>query len=172
MVTCLSFQGIHPVLDESVFVCDTVRIIGDVTIGSYTNIWHHVTIRGDVNQITIGKRTNIQDGTVCHVTRGTGALSIGDEVTIGHHVTLHGCTLMSRSFVGMSATVMDGAIVETHSMVAAGALVTPGKVVKSGELWAGSPAKFFRKLTDDEITFIGTSAQNYCELSDIYRAEV
>ena len=134
-------------------------------------------LRGDGNVIRIGARTNIQDGTVIHVNQekdgGRGksglACNIGADVTVGHLALLHACTLEDGSFVGMKACVMDGAVVETGGMVAAGALVTPGKRVRKGELWAGSPAKLMRALTDAELKYFGYSAQHYAELAASYR---
>src|SRR5690606_27614238 len=123
---------------------------GDVTVGAETGIWFGCVLRGDVDRIRIGARTNIQDGTVVHVSHRDGPTVIGDEVTVGHLALLHACTLEDRSFVGMKACVMDGAVVESGAMVAAGALVTPGKRVPSGQLWAGSPARPMRDLTEAE----------------------
>lgn len=164
----LTFNDMTPELGKDVFVASSANIIGDVEIGAYSNIWFGVTIRGDVNKIRIGKCTNIQDGTVCHVTHKTGPLSIGDDVTIGHNATIHACTLENGAFVGMGAVVMDGAIVESGAMVAAGAVLTPGKRVKSGEVFAGVPAKFFRDMTLEEIKYIPWSAQHYVTLAKTY----
>lgn len=162
------YKNITPTLGTDVFVAPSAHLIGDVAVGDQSNIWFGVTIRGDVNTVRIGKRTNIQDGTVCHVTAGTGPLSIGDEVTIGHNATVHACTLEDGSFVGMGATVMDGAVVESGAMVAAGALVSPGKRVKKGQVFAGVPAKPFRAMTPEEVKYIPWSAQHYVELAKNY----
>lgn len=137
-------------------------------MGEESSLWFQCSVRGDVNTISIGARSNIQDNSVIHVTRYSGPTVIGDEVTVGHGVILHACELQSRSFIGMGATVMDGVVVESHAMVAAGALVTPGKRIPAGELWAGSPAKFFRKLTEQETAHIAESADNYVRLSREY----
>lgn len=162
------YKDITPTIGDDVFVAPSASIIGDVEIGDQTNIWYGVTIRGDVNTVRIGKRTNIQDGTVCHVTANTGPLFIGSGVTIGHNATIHACTLEDGSFVGMGATVMDGAVVESGAMVAAGALVSPNKVVRKGEVWAGVPAKLFRPMTEDEVKYMPWSEKHYVELAKNY----
>lgn len=164
----LPFKGKFPKISDKAFIAPGAVIIGDVEIGEYSSVWPNVVIRGDVNYIRIGKRTNIQDGTVIHVTRHSvagegenGTTLIGDNITIGHNAMLHACKLENACFVGMSSTIIDGAIVEAGAMVAAGAVVTPNKIVKSGELWAGNPAKFMREMRQPEKDFIMKSAQNY-----------
>lgn len=155
-----------PQLGENVFVAVNAAVVGDVEIGDLTNIWYGVQIRADVNSVRIGKHTNIQDGTVCHVTAGSenGNLTIGSYVTIGHNATVHACTLEDYAFVGMGATVLDGAVVESHAMLAAGALLTNNKRVPTGEIWAGNPAKFFRKMTKKELAYAEWSADHYVKL--------
>lgn len=150
------------------FVAETACLIGDVRIGAQSSIWYGCTLRGDVNNIIIGKRTNIQDGTVIHVSSTTQGTYIGDDVTVGHIALLHACTIGDRAFIGMQACVMDDATVESDAMVAAGALVTPGKTVPSGQLWAGSPAKYMRDLTKDELEFLKFSAERYALLGQEY----
>jgi carbonic anhydrase/acetyltransferase-like protein (isoleucine patch superfamily) len=162
----LPFKGIYPKISEKAFIAPSAVIIGDVEIGDYSSIWPGVVIRGDVNIIRIGKKTNIQDGTVIHVTRPSiagegGQTIIGDNITVGHNVTLHACTLEDECFIGMSATVLDGVIVKSGGMVAAGALVTYKKTVPAGQIWAGNPAKFMREMTEKEKEFIAISAENY-----------
>ena len=164
-----NYQGVTPKLDASVFCVDSAEIIGEVEIGAQSNIWFQVVIRGDVNFIKIGERTNVQDGSVIHVTRKTHPTIIGDDVTIGHNVTLHGCEIGNRCLIGMGSIVLDGAVVEDDSMVAAGSLVTPGKTVSSGTLFAGSPAVYKRQLTADEISDLKKSAQNYLNYSENYK---
>jgi len=154
-------QGISPTISLKAFVAPGAAIIGDVQIGAESGIWFGCVIRGDVNYIRIGERTNVQDGTVIHVTRKTGPTIIGSGVTIGHAVLMHACTVEDNAFIGMRATLMDGVVVESGAQVAAGALVTPGKRVPAGQLWAGSPAKYFRDLTEAERNFIPVSADNY-----------
>lgn len=162
--------GISPTISGKAFIAPGAAVIGDVEIGADTGVWFGCVIRGDVNIIRIGERTNIQDGTVIHVTRDTAPTHIGSNVTIGHSVLLHGCTLEDSCFIGMRATLMDGAVVESGAMVAAGALVTPGKRVPSGQLWAGSPAKYFRDLTSEEKAFFAISAENYVRHAREYLA--
>jgi carbonic anhydrase/acetyltransferase-like protein (isoleucine patch superfamily) len=163
-----SYRGVQPKLADRVFVAPNAYIIGDVEIGEDSSIWFNCTVRGDVNNITIGKRTNIQDGTVIHVSSTTQGTYIGDDVTVGHMALLHACTVGDRAFIGMKACVMDDAVVEADAMVAAGALVTSGKTVKSGELWAGTPAKKMRDLTREEIEFLRFSAKRYVTLAHEY----
>ena len=161
----LPFKGARPVLAERVFVAPGAHVIGDVEIGPGASIWYGCVLRGDVNEIRIGRRVNIQDGTVMHVaTHGQGCY-VGDDSSIGHMALLHACTLQDRAFVGMKAVVMDGATVESDAMVAAGALVTPGKVVRSGELWAGWPAKKMRDLTEDDRKMMDWTATHYADLA-------
>ena len=166
----IPFLGITPRLDDSVFTVDSCDIIGDVVMGADCSVWFRVVIRGDVNYIRIGSRTNVQDGTVIHVTNKTHPTIIGDDVTIGHNVTIHGCTIGDRCLIGMGAIILDGAVVESDSMIAAGALVAPGTVVKSGSLYVGSPAKFKRELTQAEMDFLPRSAQNYLDYVAMYRS--
>jgi carbonic anhydrase/acetyltransferase-like protein (isoleucine patch superfamily) len=165
----LPYKNILPRIHASAFIAQTAVITGDVEIGEDSGIWFGCVIRGDVNQIRIGARTNIQDGTIVHCTRDKFPCLIGSDITIGHGAILHACILEDGCFVGMGATVMDGARVESGAMVAAGAMVTPGKVVKKGELWSGSPAKHMRPLTSQELAFFPVSAQNYVELAREYK---
>ena len=163
------YRGITPKLHDTVFRVGSAEIIGDVTVGEYSSLWFHVVVRGDVNYIRIGDRTNVQDGTVIHVTNKTHPTIIGDDVTIGHNVTLHGCTIGNRCLIGMGAVIMDGVVVEDDAMIAAGALVTPGTRVASGSLFAGSPARFKRPLTPEEVEFLSQSARNYLEYVKTYQ---
>jgi len=155
------FKGTKPKIDASALVVDSAQIIGEVTIGEESSVWFNAVIRGDVNHISIGKRTNIQDGCVLHVARKSLPLIIGDEVTVGHNSTLHACTIGSQCLIGMAATVMDGAEIGERSIVGAGALVTPGTKIPPKSLVLGSPAKVKRELTDEEIRGIRESAANY-----------
>ncbi len=154
-------NGIFPEIHPTVFIADQAVIIGDVKIGEESSVWFNTVIRGDVNYIRIGKRTNIQDNSVLHVTTNTHPLVIGDEVTAGHGVILHGCTIKDRALIGMGATVLDGAVVESDSLVGAGSLVPPGFKVPSGTLVMGVPAKVKRNLTNKEIEDIKVGASNY-----------
>lgn len=168
----LPYKGVVPKIATDAFVAPSASIIGDVEIGSQTGIWFNVVIRGDVEWIKIGERTNVQDGTVIHVTRNGHPTRIGSGITIGHSAILHACTLEDNCFIGMGALIMDDVIVESGAMVAAGSMVTPGKRVPKGELWAGRPAKLFRKLTQEEIDFIPISAANYAKHVNEYLAEL
>jgi carbonic anhydrase/acetyltransferase-like protein (isoleucine patch superfamily) len=164
-----SYQGKTPQLDESVFRVGSAEIIGDVSIGADSSVWFNVVIRGDVNSIRIGKRTNIQDGTIIHVTHNKHKTSIGNDVSIGHNVTLHGCNVGDRCLIGMGAVVMDGAEVESDSMVAAGALVAPGTRIPTGTLYIGSPARYKRHLSEIEIANLLQSAKNYLNYVKSYK---
>ena len=165
----MPFRGVFPTIDPSAYIAPGVVVIGDVHIGAETNVWPGCVIRGDVNFIRIGARTNIQDGTIIHVTRKTGPTFIGSGITIGHKALLHACRLEDGSFVGMGATVIDGAVVESGAFVAAGAVVTPNKRVPTGQMWAGNPAKYFRELKPEELAYIPESASHYVELAKEYK---
>lgn len=164
----MPYKNIQPTVAENVFIAPNAVVIGDVHIGEHSNVWFGCVIRGDVHRIRIGDRTNIQDGTVIHVTRVTGPTTIGSGVTIGHSALLHACTLEDDCFIGMRATIMDGAVVESGGWVAAGALVTPGKRVPNGQIWAGNPARFLRTISPEEAAFIATSSENYIALAQQY----
>lgn len=155
------FSDKQPVIHHTVFVAESAAVIGDVSIGEESSIWFNTVARGDVNYIVIGKRTNVQDNCVLHVTTDTHPLLIGDDVTVGHRVILHGCTVNDRVLVGMGAIVLDGAVLEQDSFVAAGSVVPPGFVVPEGKLVMGTPSKVKRELTPDEIKGIRDSADNY-----------
>lgn len=174
----LPHHGKWPEIDPSAFVAPSADVIGEVKIGAESSVWFQVVVRGDVESITIGKRTNIQDLTMLHVDRRECPLVIGDEVTVGHKVTLHGCTVGNRVLVGMGATIMNKAVIGDDSIVAAGALVTEGKVFPPKSLIIGAPAKALRELRPEELAFLTKSANNYvgdsreyiatlAELSDI-----
>jgi carbonic anhydrase/acetyltransferase-like protein (isoleucine patch superfamily) len=172
-----SFENIAPHIGEKVFIDVSSVIIGQVTLGDDCSVWPLTAIRGDVNPIKIGARTNIQDGTVCHVTsahEGNGdgnPLIIGNDVTIGHRVVLHGCTLEDECLIGMNSVVLDKAIVKKHVLVGANSLVPPGKILESGYLYLGSPVKQIRALTIDEIAFFKQSAVHYVDLKHKYLEE-
>ena len=157
-----------PKIGQNVWIAPGSWIVGDVEIADDAGIWFNCVLRGDVNNITIGARTNIQDGTVIHVSSTLQGTYIGSDVTVGHSALLHACTIGDAAFIGMQACVMDGAYVESGAMVAAGALVTPGKRVPTGQLWAGSPAKFMRELTPQEKNYIPYSAKHYVDLAKNY----
>lgn len=157
----LPHHGVWPKVDPSVFVAESADIIGDVEIGAESSVWFQVVIRGDVNTIRIGARTNIQDHSMLHVTRRVSPLKIGDDVTVGHRATLHGCTIGDRVLVGMGAIVLDDAVIGDDCVIGAGALVTKGTVVPNGSLVIGMPAKVSRPLKSEEIGFLRQSANNY-----------
>ena len=172
-----AYQGMTPKLDDSVFVDKSAVVIGDVEIGKDSSVWPLTVIRGDMHKIRIGERTSVQDGSVLHITHasdfnpGGYPLIIGDEVTIGHQAMLHGCTIGNQVLIGMKAMVMDGAVVEDKVIIAAGALVPPGKVLESGYMYVGSPAKQARPLTEKELNFFPYTAGNYARLKDKHIAE-
>lgn len=165
----LSYKGLSPRIHPTVFMVESAQVIGDVEIGELSSVWFNAVVRGDVNYIRIGKRTNIQDGCIIHVTRGTHPLHLGDDVTLGHSVTLHGCTIKSRCLIGMGAVVLDGAVVGEDAIVGAGALVLEGTVVLPRTLYVGTPARKARELTEREIKGILESAEHYIEYSNTYR---
>ena len=168
----LKYRKIIPKVDKNVFIAPGSYVIGDVKIGSKSNIWFNVVIRGDVEKIRIGNNTNIQDLTMVHCTTNGHGVEIGSNVTIGHNCVIHDCKIEDNSLIGMSSTILDGAVVKKNSMLAAGSLLTQGKIIKSGELWAGKPAKFLRKLSDKETKFIKKSAKRYYKLSQEYLANL
>ena len=171
----LPYRNVLPRIHPSAFIAPTAVVIGDVEIGKGANIWFNVVIRGDDAPIRIGAGANIQDGTVVHVTydvpgRGEHIPTlIGEGVAIGHMALLHGCTLEAGAFVGMKACVMDRAVVQSCAMVAAGALVAPRKVVKTGELWAGTPARYSRELKPEEIDYMRWVPEHYRRLAEEYK---
>lgn len=177
MMTIRKFETHYPNIHASAYVDDTALVSGDVEIGEDSSVWPMTVIRGDVNQIKIGKRSNIQDGSVLHVTHApnehsekigatqTGyALIIGDDVTIGHKALLHACEIKHRVLVGMGAIVMDGTVVEAETMIAAGSVVPPRKTLESGYLWMGNPARKVRELTHQEKSYLRYSAEHYIRL--------
>ena len=168
------FKGIMPKIGKNIYIDSSSVLVGDIKIGNDVSIWPLVAARGDVNTITIGNNTNIQDGTILHVTRKTASnpngypLIIGSDVTVGHHCMLHGCQLGDRILVGMGAIIMDGAIVEDDVFIGAGTLVPPNKTLKSGYLYVGNPMKQARPLKASEEKFLKQSAINYVNLKNEY----
>jgi carbonic anhydrase/acetyltransferase-like protein (isoleucine patch superfamily) len=165
----LPFKGVLPTIAPDVYIAPTAAVIGDAHIGAGSSIWFAAIVRGDVNEIRIGARTNVQDATTIHVTTGGNGTYIGNDVTIGHNAIIHACTIEDLCLIGMGACLMDGVVIEKNAMVAAGALVTPNKRVPSGQLWAGSPARFMRALKPAELAEIEESAHHYAELAQAYR---
>lgn len=168
------FKKSYPQIAASAWIDDSAVVIGDITIGDDSSVWPMTVIRGDVNSITIGARSNIQDGSVLHVTHAGkhyegAALSIGDDVTVGHKVILHACTIGDRCLIGMGAIIMDKTIVENDVIIGAGSLVAENKILQSGHLYLGGPAKKIRPLTERELKFLRYSAEHYVELAREYR---
>ncbi|MDH4039624.1 MAG: gamma carbonic anhydrase family protein [Gammaproteobacteria bacterium] len=171
--------GSHaPVIGARVLIDPSAVVIGDVELGDDASVWPQVAIRGDMHRIRVGARTSVQDGCVLHITHAGPfntdgwPLQIGSDVTIGHNATLHGCSVGDRVLVGMGATIMDGAVVEDDVVIAAGALVTPGKRLRSGYLYAGSPAREVRTLSEKEMAYFCYSASNYVKLKDRHIKEL
>ena len=171
------YRRVLPTLGARVYIDPFATVVGDVVLGDDVSLWPHVAIRGDVNFVRIGARTNVQDGTVIHVSHdgphaklGGFATVIGADVTIGHRAIVHACEIEDAVLIGMGAIVLDGALVKKHGFVGAGALVPPGRTVGEGELWLGNPARLARKLSDAEIEALYYSAQHYVGLKDEYLA--
>ena len=171
-----TFENSTPQIAASAYVDETALVIGAVKIDEDVSLWPRVVARGDVNTIEIGARTNIQDGTILHVSHdsesapGGFALSIGADITVGHQAILHGCTIEDRCLVGMAATVMEGAILRTGTILGAGSLVPPGRELEGGFLWVGSPARRVRALSKQEEDFLDYSARHYVELKNRHLA--
>lgn len=174
----LSYQGISPKLAKSAFVHPQACVIGDVHLGEHASVWPGTVVRGDVNFIRIGAGTNVQDLSALHVSHKSSwdpqgsPLIIGNHVTIGHKVILHGCTVEDECLIGMGSIVMDKVIIQKHVLLAAGSLVPEGKVLESGYLYLGSPAKKMRPLTEKEIAHFLYSAEHYMRLKSQYLAQI
>ncbi len=164
----LPYKGILPRLHETVFVEESARVIGEVEAGEYSSFWFNSVVRGDVNYIRIGARTNVQDNSTLHVTKDTFPLILGDDITVGHNVVLHGCIVRDRCLIGMGAIVLDNAEIGAGSMIAAGALVTEGTVIPPGSLVMGIPGRVVRRLAPDEVKRILNSALNYTAYAKDY----
>ncbi|CAN5468936.1 gamma carbonic anhydrase family protein [soil metagenome] len=162
------FKDIYPTIAESAFITDDAIVIGDVVIGEDASVWFGSIIRGDVNFIRIGARTNIQDGTIIHVSSKTHSTVLEENITVGHRVTLHGCHIESGCLIGMGAIIMDGVRVGHNSLVGAGSLLTPGTQIPPNSLVIGSPAKVKRSLTAEELAYLHKSWQNYVDLKKHY----
>lgn len=176
-ISVRSFEEYSPQISNQVFIDKTALIIGQVNIGDDSSIWPMTIIRGDMHSINIGKRTSIQDGSVLHITHAGPfnengwPLTVGDDCTIAHSVTLHGCTIGNQVLVGMGSIIMDGAIVEDKVVIGANTLVPPGKKLKSGFLYTGSPAKEVRALSEKELEYFCYASNNYRKLKDRFLAE-
>jgi carbonic anhydrase/acetyltransferase-like protein (isoleucine patch superfamily) len=169
-----SYKNITPKLGPRAYVDEAAVVIGDVELGEDASIWPHCTVRGDVNSIRIGNRTNIQDNTVIHVSHRHAGLPegrptrIGEDVTVGHRCILHACTIGNTCLIGMGSIVLDGAVLHDHVLLGAGSLVTEGKELEGGYLWLGQPARRVRPLTEQELAWLEYSARHYVKLKDDY----
>lgn len=161
-------HGHWPKIHPSAFIAPSSDVIGEVEIGAESSVWFQVVIRGDVNTIKIGSRTNIQDSSVLHVTREKHPLKIGNDVTIGHRVMVHGCTIGNFVLVGMSSTILDGAEIGDNCFIGAGSLITQGMKIPPNSMVFGSPAKVMRTLKPEELAFLPKSAENYVKDSREY----
>lgn len=177
-LSLIAFEGKLPKLDPTAFVAPGARLIGDIEVGPDSSIWYNCVLRGDVNRIRIGARTNIQDGTVIHVDsareghKSGHPTLIGDDVLIGHLAMVHGCILHDRAFVGLGSIVMDGCEIESGGMLAAGALLPPGRRIPAGQLWAGRPAKYVRDLSEAELAGQRLGVDHYVELARRHAAAI
>ena len=176
MAKLIPFGGKAPRVDPTAFIAPGAVLIGDVEVGPEASIWYNCVLRGDVNRIRLGARSNIQDGSVLHVdSPRPGNQSglptiIGEDVLIGHLAMVHGCVLHDRAFVGLGSIVMDGCEIESDAMLAAGAMLTPGKRILSGQLWAGRPAKYVRDLTPQELAGQQAGVAHYVALAKAHSA--
>ena len=168
----ITFKGNTAKIHPSVFLCDGVKIIGEVTIGKDSSVWYNSVIRGDINYIRIGERTNIQDLSVLHVTEGDYPVVVGDDVLIGHSVIIHGATVNNNCMIGIGSRLLDGSFVNSYSLVAAGSVVLEKFIVPEGTLVAGVPAKIIRDLTPKEIDRVGKISENYLGYVNEYRREL
>jgi carbonic anhydrase/acetyltransferase-like protein (isoleucine patch superfamily) len=166
-----SFEGKTPALAEDAYVAPGAVIIGDVKIGKQSSVWFQTVLRGDINSITIGEQSNIQDGCLLHVTHSL-AVSVGNRVTVGHGVILHGCSIGDDCLIAMGAIILDGAVVEAGSIVGAGSLVPPGAVVKAGGLVLGSPARTVRQLAASDRENIASGWRHYIEYAGRFQQEI
>jgi carbonic anhydrase/acetyltransferase-like protein (isoleucine patch superfamily) len=158
-----ALNGVSPTIHPSAWVAPTAVLIGDVRLGPEANIWFNCVLRADTNPIIVGARSNIQDGTIIHVDHGANFTEIGDDVTVGHAAIIHACKLRNRAFVGMGATVLDGAVIE------AAGLLGPGKRIGPQELWTGAPARLVRQMSDEERARWDETVPHYVGLANRYR---
>jgi carbonic anhydrase/acetyltransferase-like protein (isoleucine patch superfamily) len=164
-----SYLGSAPEIDATAYLCASAEVIGNVAIGAESSVWFHAVIRGDVNTVRIGSRSNIQDGCLLHVLHEKGPLVVGDNVTVGHGAILHGCTVGDYCLIGMGAIVLDNARINSYTLLAAGSVVRPGTVIPGGVMAAGIPARVLRDLSPGERTMLEESAQHYVDYAKAYR---
>ncbi|MEW6445213.1 MAG: gamma carbonic anhydrase family protein [Pseudomonadota bacterium] len=175
-MTVRHFEGYAPELAEGAWVDPSALVTGQVKLGRDSSIWPMSVLRGDINRIEIGARSNVQDGVIVHVTHASrfnprGApVSVGEDVTVGHKAVLHACTIEERCLIGMGSLILDEAVIRREVIVGAGSVVPPGKELESGYLWLGAPARKVRPLTDEELEYLGYSANYYVELAARHRA--
>lgn len=166
------FENHIPQIDKTAFIDESAVVTGNVIIGEDSSVWPCCSIRGDIHSITVGQRTNIQDGSILHVTHdsefspGGSKLTIGSDITVGHNVVLHACTIEDLCLIGMGSVVLDGSVIQSGAMVGAGSLVPPNKVVEGGYMWLGSPVKKVRELSEKEKAFLSYSARHYVKLKN------
>ncbi|MDB5263715.1 MAG: acetyltransferase [Adhaeribacter sp.] len=170
MALILPVKNIYPQLGENCFIAPNATIVGDVVLGNDCSIWFNAVIRGDVNSIRIGNKTNIQDGAVIHCTYQKAATVIGNNVSVGHNAIVHGCTVHDDVLIGMGAIVMDNAVVQSHCIVAAGAIVLENTICESGYIYAGIPAKKVKQLSPEQIASLAKTADNYVMYSTWFKA--
>ena len=174
-MTIRKFEQHTPQIADSAFIDESAVVTGNVVIGADSSVWPMCSVRGDIQSIRIGERSNIQDGCILHVTHdsefapGGNALSIGSDVTVGHGAGVHACTVEDLCLIGMGSVLLDGAVVKSGAIVGAGSLVSPGKVLEGGYLWLGSPVKKARELTDNERAFLEYSAAHYVDLKNRHK---
>ncbi|MES0370725.1 MAG: gamma carbonic anhydrase family protein [Mariprofundaceae bacterium] len=166
-----AYRHWQPKIADSVFVADSAEVMGRITIGNDSSIWYQSVLRGDVHDIVIGERSNIQDHSTLHTSHGVSPCIVGNDVTVGHRVILHGCEIQDGTLVGMGSIIMDQAVLETGCLLAAGSLVPERKILRSGYLYAGSPARERRELTDEEKEFLMHSARHYVDLSKTHQSQ-
>ena len=171
MALIKSVRGFTPSFANDCWLAETAAVIGDVQMGRHCTVWFNAVVRGDVNSIRVGDYTNIQDGAVIHCTYRKAATSIGSYVSIGHNAIVHGCTIEDHVLIGMGAIVMDGAVIEEGAIVAAGAIVTQGKRVERGSIYAGNPARFLKKVSEEQLEFNIRTANNYVKYAGWFQSE-
>jgi carbonic anhydrase/acetyltransferase-like protein (isoleucine patch superfamily) len=174
-MTIRAFAEFKPQIHASAFVDETALLIGQVNLEEDSSVWPMTVIRADINAVSIGKRSNIQDGTIIHVTHAGKfnpegfATKVGNDVTVGHRCILHGCTIQNHCLIGMGVCLMDGVVVESNVIIGAGSLATPGKILESGYLWLGAPVRRVRPLNEKELEFLAYSAQYYVQLKNRHK---
>jgi carbonic anhydrase/acetyltransferase-like protein (isoleucine patch superfamily) len=166
MPLILPVESIHPVIPETCFIAENATIVGKVILGNNCSVWFNAVVRGDVNTINVGDRTNIQDGAIIHCTYKKAATIIGNDVSIGHNAIVHGCTIHDHVLIGMGAIVMDNVQVQSYCIIAAGSVVLENTLCESGYIYAGTPAKKVKALTEEQKELINTLPTNYMMYSD------